>query len=217
MSSDEPTFNHILIINAGGFGRSIAGMARNSDPAFGKKWDIKGFLDNRVGLDNPSDLPILGDPLSYRVQWGDIFVCALGSAAAKRHYTANLLEQGANFIVLRPGLSCGERTTIGRGGLFEPGVSIGPDCQIGEFVTVLSTSIIGHDARIGSYCHIGSFVFVGGGAQIGDDVTIHTHATILPGVRIGDGATVGAGSVVIRDVKPGTTVIGNPAKPFNFS
>lgn len=42
--------------------------------------------------------------------------------------------------------------------------------------------------------------------------TIGSGATILGGVRIGAGAMVGAGAVVTRDVEPGATVVGNPAR-----
>jgi UDP-2-acetamido-3-amino-2,3-dideoxy-glucuronate N-acetyltransferase len=42
--------------------------------------------------------------------------------------------------------------------------------------------------------------------------TIGSGATILGGVRIGAGALVGAGAVVTRDVAPGATVVGNPAR-----
>jgi UDP-2-acetamido-3-amino-2,3-dideoxy-glucuronate N-acetyltransferase len=45
--------------------------------------------------------------------------------------------------------------------------------------------------------------------------TIGSGATILGGVRIGTGATVGAGAVVTKDVEPGDTVIGNPARPLS--
>lgn len=41
---------------------------------------------------------------------------------------------------------------------------------------------------------------------------IATRALILPGVKIGCGAVVGAGSVVTKDVQPGTIVAGNPAR-----
>ena len=205
----------LLVVSAGGFGRATASLAR-SDPGCGTYWDVKGFLDGRTGLANPSDLPILGDPLTYRVEEGDIFVCALGDPKHKRRYTENLRAQGANFIVLRPDLTMGERTELSPGGLFERGVCLGPDVHVGAFVTILSTTIVGYDVHIGDYCQIGSFVFIGGSVRIGDDVVIHPHATILPGVDVGAGAVVGAGSVVIRDVAPGTTVMGNPAKPFTF-
>jgi acetyltransferase-like isoleucine patch superfamily enzyme len=46
--------------------------------------------------------------------------------------------------------------------------------------------------------------------------TIGSGATILGGVRIGAGATVGAGAVVTKDVAPGSTVAGNPARPLRI-
>ena len=52
---------------------------------------------------------------------------------------------------------------------------------------------------------------------IGKNVWIGAQAVILPGVNIGDDAIVGAGSIVTRDVPPGTTVVGNPARPVGQS
>ncbi len=42
--------------------------------------------------------------------------------------------------------------------------------------------------------------------------SIGTNATILAGVTVGEGALVGAGAVVTKDVPPGVTVVGNPAR-----
>ena len=49
---------------------------------------------------------------------------------------------------------------------------------------------------------------------VGSDVWIGAGALVLPGVTVGDGAVVGAGAVVTRDVAPGATVVGNPARPL---
>lgn len=46
------------------------------------------------------------------------------------------------------------------------------------------------------------------------DACIGSGAVILPGLTIGEGAMVGAGSVVTKDVQPGQTVVGNPARVF---
>jgi UDP-2-acetamido-3-amino-2,3-dideoxy-glucuronate N-acetyltransferase len=48
--------------------------------------------------------------------------------------------------------------------------------------------------------------------HVEDGASIGSGATILGGVRIGAGALVGAGAVVTRDVPPGETVVGNPAR-----
>jgi len=47
---------------------------------------------------------------------------------------------------------------------------------------------------------------------IEDDVWIGPNATVLKGVRLGAGACIEAGSVVTRDVPPGSRVLGNPAQ-----
>ena len=49
-------------------------------------------------------------------------------------------------------------------------------------------------------------------STIGSNVWIGSGAIILPGVSIGDDAVIGAGSVVTRDVPPGATAVGNPAR-----
>jgi len=46
---------------------------------------------------------------------------------------------------------------------------------------------------------------------IGDDVWIGPNAAVLKGVRVGAGARIEAGALVIRDVPPGSRVVGNPA------
>lgn len=52
---------------------------------------------------------------------------------------------------------------------------------------------------------------------IGDDVDIGAHVIILGPIRVGNGARIGAGSVVIKDVPAGATVVGNPARVINLA
>ena len=45
-------------------------------------------------------------------------------------------------------------------------------------------------------------------------VHIGANACIKAGVELGEGAIIGMGSVVLHDVAPGATVVGNPARPI---
>ncbi len=211
----NPDLTQVLVISAGGFGRTIVNTSK-ADLANGKEWRIVGFLDGRTELTSKTMLPIFGDPLTYRCQPNQMFICALGDPQLRRRYAAPLLAQGAKFMNLCTGLSWADGISMGSGCLFEPEVKMGVDASLGDFVIVLSTTVVGYAVQIGSYTTIGSFVFIGGRAQIGSDVIIHPHATILPGVKIGDGAVIGAGSVVMGNVPAGVTMIGNPAKIFRF-
>lgn len=210
-----PAPKQALIISAGGFGRSVFNIMQ-SDIANGVDWTVAGFLDSRTALAAGAPLPVLGDPLTWHAKPHEEFLCALGEPAQRRRFAAPLLAQGANFMNLCTGLHKAIGVEMGAGCLFEPEVRMGVDTRLGDFVFVQSTSVIGYEVRIGDYTTIGSFVFVGGGAQIGSDVIIHPHATILPRVTVGDGAIIGAGAVVMADVPPGVTMIGNPAKIFRF-
>lgn len=209
----------VLIVSAGGFGRSMLNTIK-TDPANNVEWRVIGFLDSRAELAEVAPLPILGDPLSYRydpqMAPRQEFLCALGEPAQRRRFAAPLLAQGARFMNLRHGLRDASGITMGQGCMFESEVRMGVDTRMGDFVIIQSTTVIGYEVKIGSYTTIGSFVFIGGRAEIGSDVIIHPHASILPGKKIGDGAVIGAGAVVMSDVPPGVTMIGNPAKVFKF-
>jgi putative colanic acid biosynthesis acetyltransferase WcaF len=49
---------------------------------------------------------------------------------------------------------------------------------------------------------------------IAKNAFVGLRAIVLPGITVGENALVGAGAVVTRDVAPGQTVAGNPAKPI---
>jgi serine O-acetyltransferase len=103
------------------------------------------------------------------------------------------------------------------------GVEIHPAAQIAEdlFIDHGSGVVIGETAEIGCCVTIYQGVTLGGtGFQPGkrhptveDNVTIGSGAKLLGPVRVGHGAKIGANTVVIADVPPNATVVGNPGHP----
>ena len=88
----------------------------------------------------------------------------------------------------------------------------------GGMVTIGDGSLIGPCARLYTPNHSTDLVArkegweIGLPITIGRDVWLGGSVVICPGVTIGDGAVVGAGAVVTRNVAPGATVGGNPAR-----
>lgn len=149
--------------------------------------------------------------------WLVRYNAALGLPPAERRalLAERFAEVGAGAVV-RPPFFCDFGYNIGLGdGVFlnfncvildVVAVTIGAGTQIGPLVQILTAD---HprdpearraELEFGRPIRIGSNVWIGGGA------------IILPGVTVGDDAIIGAGSVVTRDVPPGATVMGNPAR-----
>jgi acetyltransferase-like isoleucine patch superfamily enzyme len=100
--------------------------------------------------------------------------------------------------------------------LVQPFCTVDAGCheptRVGRNTRLLAHVHIGHDAQVGENTTIATGTIIGGHARIGDNVRIGINATVLPHRTVGDGAHVGAGAVVTRDVAPGATVVGNPAR-----
>lgn len=103
------------------------------------------------------------------------------------------------------------------------GVEIHPAATIGAefFIDHGSGVVIGETAAIGRRVTLYQGVTLGGtGFQpgkrhptVGDNVTVGSGAKLLGPIAVGDGAKIGANTVVVEDVPPCSTVVGNPGHP----
>jgi serine O-acetyltransferase len=103
------------------------------------------------------------------------------------------------------------------------GVEIHPAASIGTdfFIDHGSGVVIGETAQIGDRVTLYQGVTLGGTGfargkrhpTLDDDVTVGSGAKLLGPVTVGRNAKVGANTVVIEDVPPQTTVVGNPGHP----
>lgn len=207
----------LIIIGAGGMGRTIYSTALESI-GYGCDFDIKGFIDdNTSALDNfPNYPPILGTIKDYQPQDDDVFVSSIGGAS-RQPCMEEMISRGAVFLnLIHKTARINTNAKIGKGNFIGAYSVIGNDAVVGDYNMIQAYSVIGHDAIIGSWNRIDTHVTCVGGIVIEDNVNIHTSAVISHGVTVGSGSHVGALSFVIRKVKPGTTVCGNPAKKIEF-
>jgi serine O-acetyltransferase len=103
------------------------------------------------------------------------------------------------------------------------GIEIHPAAQIGHdfFIDHGSGVVIGETAEIGDRVTLYQGVTLGGTGfargkrhpTVQDNVTIGSGAKLLGAITVGHGAKIGANSVVIHDVPPNSTVVGNPGHP----
>lgn len=209
---------HLIIIGAGGYGREVYSVARESI-GYGEDFNIKGYLDDNVkALQGFLNYPPIIDTIEdYEPQQGDLFICAIGNPTIKKHCVEVLLKKRATFTTLiHKEAHISMNTQIGIGCIICRDAILSCDVSVGDFVTFQSYATIGHDAKIGNFCQFNSFSFMGGGAEVGNNTTMNVGAILHPYKKIGNNCVVGAGSVVIKNIKDGNTVYGNPAKILNI-
>ena len=106
-----------------------------------------------------------------------------------------------NLIYRGLGMKVGKDVSIGLGVMF--------DIFFPELIEIGDNSIVGYNATILAHEYL-THEWRRGKVVIGRDVMIGANATILPGITVGDGAIIYANSLVNRDVKPDSKVVGVP-------
>lgn len=207
---------HLIIIGAGGMGRQIFYDATNS-LGYGTEWDIKGFIDDNVHVlddfQSQGYPPVLSTIQDYQPAIDDVFTCSIGSVKTKRKVCEMIIGRGGKFIsLIYKTAKIPLSVKIGKGVIISENVGFGVNSEIGDYSLIQYEAIIGHDAKVGSFSRIDCRVVLVGGVVVEDNATVHTNSIISHNVVVGEGSVVGAMSFVIRKVKPGTSVQGNPAK-----
>ncbi len=154
------------------------------------------------------------DPAARNVSSFEILTSWAGVQALLAHRAAHALL-GAGVPILPRAIAYLSRAVTG--------VEIHPAAAIGNefFIDHGAGVVIGETAVIGDRVTLYQGVTLGGtGFQRGkrhptlrDNVTVGSGAKLLGPIDVGAGAKIGANTVVVEDVPPGATVVGNPGHP----
>ncbi len=107
-------------------------------------------------------------------------------------------------VVLEADVDVAAHASVQRGALRDTVVRRG--AKIGPHVNV------GHNADIGEDVLVAGHAQLGGGCRLGARVVVWQSATIANGVSVGDDAVIGMGACLRKNVGPGETWAGNPAR-----
>lgn len=204
----------LYIVGAGGCGREVLRIIKDIHKAQGLRWNVVGFLDDTEAplAGKKCDCGVVGKIVDYVPKENEVLAMAIADPKGKRKLAEMLLARGAVFEnIIHPAATFGEYSTIGTGNVIYGGFAMSANARVGNFTTLLD-SLIGHDAEIGDYTTISALCNITGYVKIGKGVFIGGSCAVAPRAVIEDGAYVGMGSVVLRHVKAGKKVFGNPAR-----
>jgi sugar O-acyltransferase (sialic acid O-acetyltransferase NeuD family) len=206
------------LYGAGGFGREVLPIARDT------------FADSEVAIffladgqnARPAVTSINNAPLITPEQFADqgdgvqYFNIAVSSPRVRRHMAGRILAAAPDAqsytLISKFALVHDHADPLDAGAIICGLCSIHPNTKIGQFFHCNIYSYVAHDCEIGDFVTFAPNVQCNGGVKIGNDVYIGSGAILRDHITIGAGAVIGMGAVVTKDVPPGATVVGNPAR-----
>lgn len=207
------------LYGASGFGREIMYW-------FARQLERAGDKSRVVYIDDGSDNTVVDglEVLNYEAFLAQAETEKFAAIAIANSVVREKLDQRLQRDLIRQIPVCGDYSfvrgaTLAEGSILSAYVDITANIRIGRCFHANTYSYVGHDCVIGDYVTFAPRVGCNGNVHIEDHAYIGTGAIIKQGTPdkplvIGRGAIVGMGAVVTKDVPPGVTVVGNPAKPL---
>jgi acetyltransferase-like isoleucine patch superfamily enzyme len=108
-----------------------------------------------------------------------------------------------------------EYVTIGKGAFIPKGCILGCNTVIGDYVTFRYGVIVSHDVMVGDYTFLGPGSVCTSHTVLEPETYLGACSTVINGVTIARGGIVGASTLVNKNVRPGATLIGIPARELD--
>lgn len=212
----------IGLFGAGGFGREIMPILTNTS-SFSMLDYLKRrsfcFVDLEASEEDINQISVVSqEEFLLKKNSNKFFNVAIADFRIRKDLSEKAILAGIRPInIISSKTSIHETAKIGEGAIIADFVTITSNVEIGTFFHANLYSYIAHDCKIGNFVTFAPGVACNGNVIIEDNVYVGTNATIKPGSVgkprvIGEGSIIGMGAVVLHDVEPNTTVVGNPAR-----
>lgn len=212
--------NLFAVYGASGFGREVLPLARTNKAPPQADSEIVFVDDGLAGRSyNGHRVISYADFLALEAEVRFVSI-AIAEARVRRKLWNQCQSDGVQPWGLRaPNVIVFDDVHLGPGAILCPFVTLTSNIRIGEQFHANIYSYVAHDCEIGDFVTLAPGAKCNGNVVIEDDAYIGTGAILKQGhpdkpLVIGRGAVVGMGAVVTKDVPPGITVVGNPARPL---
>lgn len=202
-----------VVVGAGGHGRELADIVRSARAA-GLPLRLLGLADDgdvdRLALAR-AGFRFLGGSETATDRDVRTYL-GLGYPDVRRRVAKRLQSATWGEALVHPSASVGSGSELGTGAVLAQGSVVTTNVCVGAHSHLGVNATVSHDCKIGDFVTICPGVTITGAVEIGDDVFVGAGATVLPGISIGNGAVIGAGATVTKDIAPGVTATGVPAR-----
>lgn len=203
----------------GGYGREVMPLALRQLQKLGGKKEQLFFIDDHVVEKEVNGYRVVTYQEFLELPASERFVSiAIGSSQTREKLAQKCAVDGIKpWEMIAENVVIMDQVELGEGALLSPFVTLTSNIRIGKQFQANIYSYVAHDCILGDFVTFAPGVCCNGNVVIEDHVYIGTNAVLRQGkpgepLVIGKGAVVGMGAVVTKNVAPGTTVIGNPAR-----
>lgn len=200
---------NLILVGAGGYAKSVL------DSVDYMNFKMIGFIDDvKPAGDEHLGYPIFGNTIdSVPTPDDNVYFVAIGNNRKRKVWFEKLKERNLSLInvidksaLVSHHSTIGEGSFIGKLAIVNHGASVGDNCVINTRALLEHGCKIGNHVNISTNCTLNGDVVCEEGSFVGSGVVCNGQLTI------GEWGLVGSGAVVIKNVRPHTTVVGCPAK-----
>jgi len=197
----------LLILGDGVHGMEMAEIVERVNLA-APTWNLLGFIsphDFQPGTER-NGYPVLGGADALK-DFPDAYLIP-----DNKWPRASAIPHERLISLVDPSAFVSRTAQMGRGCVIYPHSFIGLNACLGDYVFALGGCIINHDCVLEDRIVLASGVTLAGSVHVETECYLGQSCTVRQHQRIGRDSLIGMGAVIVRDVPPGSVIMGNPGR-----